>query len=601
MIIKIPQDTKKFKQVGNSDILGNIWSSFNLDLTTNIGRIRVSPRGMIVSNDNDLGNLKTTVAFKFHSTSGSNQKIWAISGTKMFYNGGRPDQTYTQDANAGTPTVGVGSDMDLFNGNLVVVGTSEIRRWDGSAWTEIGADIGTSKTTACVYGQRFYYAKNDSAISSISTAWANANVSGSPNTEPYTLQLSDFGIGGSVANTITSIRASSNRIWIATVDASSQNYSAGRAGKVFEWDGVSTQANKVYYIDSIGALALIIKDDIPYVVDADGKLLKYNGTSFKEVARLPVPAGKFLRNPLNSGVDTFIHARGITIRDGRILMLINNEVDNSSATILENLPSGIWEYDEDIGLYHKHSVSMWQSGVTSTRTDFAQNRLAQVGALFNAKSTSNDSSLNSDLLIGASYLTDNSTTHYGIFLVDTNDTKSKIGYLVSPKIDSPSVLENWQKLYLTHKLLLSATDRICLKYRTSEIPAIEGAITWTSTTQFTTTLDLSSFAVGDEVEGIRGGGAGQIEHITAISLNAGTYTVTLANAVTGVPLGNSTARARFQKWLSLGEQTSQSIDFKEFPIMQQSSWIQIKMVMYFTGVDEVNYLQLVTEPHLPTV
>lgn len=603
--IKFPPDTKKLRQLGNTDLLGNIWSSSGLDLTSNAGRIRVAPRGVVVTNDSDVGSLRTPVAFQFFATDATNQKLWAIAGTHMFYNTGRPDQVWVQDANSGTPAVNATSDMDLFNSALYVVGTTSIKKFNGSAWSEIGSSIGTPETSCCVFAGRFYYVRNASTISSISSADANTNASGNPNSNEFTLNITNYGIGGSNANKIVSIRASSNRIWIATVDASSQNYSAGRNGKVFEWDGVSVQASKVYYLDSIGAMALVIKDDLPYVMDADGKLLKYAGTYFKEVARLPVPPNKFLRNPLNTSLDTFIHPRGITVQNGRIQMLINNEVDDSGATILENLPSGIWEYDEEIGLYHKHSMSIWQLNVTTTRRDYGQNRLSQVGALFNSKSTSNSSALNGSLLVGYSYRADASSQRYAIGVVDSKNTISKVGYVVTTKIDTANVEETWQKIYATHKLLLDSTDKICLKYRTSEIPPVEGSITYTiqslgSTNVFTTTLNLSSFAIGDEVEITQGGGGGQIEHITAISEAGGTYTVTVANQITGAVFGNNTARARFQKWISLGEQIAQDIDFKEFPIAKSSSWIQLKLVMYFTGEDELNYLQLVSQPHILT-
>jgi len=598
MIIKFPPENKKILQTNISDLLGNMWSSFNLDLTSNLGRIRVSPRGVIISDTSSLANMTSApVAFRMHATNFSDAKIWAIAGTHMWYNGGRPQQTFTEDANSGTPTVGVGSDMDLFNGSLYVVGTFEIRKWDGSAWTEIGADIGQVRTSCCTYAGRFYYVRNTSSISSIDTTDSNTNATSLPNTNPYTLKLSINGAGSSDVNSITSIRASSNRIWIATSDLSSQNYSAGRVSRIFEWDGVSTLPNREYIINSVGVLALVIKDDIPYAVDADGRLLKFTGSSFTEVARLPIPIDKYLRNPNNSQGQRFIHARGITVKNGRIQMLINGSVNDTTQSIIENLPSGIWEYDENIGLYHKYSISQWLYGTTTTRTDFGQNRVEEVGALFNVKSTSDSSSLNGDLMMGVSYRINNSTTRHGIFINDSDNLKSKVGYLVTTKIDSPNVLDNWQKIYATHKKLLDSTDRICLKYRTSESPAIEGAITWTSTTIFTSTLNLSSFAVGDEVEITSGTGGGQTEHITAISESSGTYTVTLANAVTGA---TGTATARFQKWISLGEQTSQEIDYKEFSIAKEGSWIQIKLVMYFTGDDELNYLQLVSATHIPT-
>jgi len=109
---------------------------------------------------------------------------------------------------------------------------------------------------------------------------------------------------------------------------------------------------------------------------------------------------------------------------------------------------------------------------------------------------------------------------------------------------------------------------------------------------------LSTFAVGDEVEVTRGTGGGQIEHITAISYSNPTYTVTLENAVTGA---TGTASARFQKWKKIGTASNQTIDFSGFPIEKPSNWIQLKVVMYFTGKDELNEVELKSDAYTPAV
>jgi hypothetical protein len=172
-----------------------------------------------------------------------------------------------------------------------------------------------------------------------------------------------------------------------------------------------------------------------------------------------------------------------------------------------------------------------------------------------------------------------------------------MGYLVTTKIEAEYITDLWQRTYLKYKKLLDSSDKIVIKYRTSEVQPIEGTITWTSTTTFTSTLDLSTIAVGDEFEGTAGTGSGQIEHITAISESAGTYTVTLENAVTGA---TGTAKGRFQKWIKLGTIQDQTTQYKafNFPLNANSTWIQLKVVMYFTGNDELEEISLLKEPYL---
>lgn len=586
MSIKIPNETKQFKQVANSDILGNIWSSFNLDLSENVGRIRVSGRGKLVTGSGTLANMETPVAFWYYRH--SSDRIWCIAGSRVFYNTGDPDDTFIEDATASTPTdLNDGCDAALFNGGFYISGSGNLYKFLAGTWSTVSTAPNGGDASVCVFANRFYSSQSSSQIYSCDTTDTVVEPTSSPNTNLYTLNIGDFAGGLADDNKITCIRAASDRIWIATINTGGSTASmSGNRGRVFEWDGVSTRPSKVYELDSMGALSMVIKDDIPHITDANGKLLKFNGSSFEEVARLPISQSRYFNNPAGSTTQRFIHPKGMELRDDKICLLINNE--NSDASINENIPSGVWEYDENIGLYHRHSIGI------ADGTDFAQNRLSEVGALFWSKSAS-DTDNDGDLMCGARYFTSATVTAYGVFINNTKDTLKKVGYFVTTKIDSNSVTDSWQKIYVKHKRLLDASDRISIKYRTTEATAIEGTITWTSTTTFTSTLGLSSIAVGDEVEVTAGTGGGQIEHISAITENAGTYTVTLENAVTGA---TGTGKARFQKWIRAGtaDITGQVEDIAEQAIAVISNWIQIKCVMYFTGKDEINELELVNQP-----
>lgn len=601
MTIKIPNETKQFKQIGNSDVIGNIWSSFNLDLTENLGRIRVAGRGLLVDGS-AVGetNMETPVAFEFFDN-GTNERVWCIAGARMFYNSGDPDDSYTEDATASTPTdLSNDCDMKVFNNAIYVAGCGDLHKYAyGGTWSTVSTAPNGSECSMCIFGNRLYASQSTSQIFSVDTADVVTEPTSVPNTNLYTLQLSPFFEGKSDNSRIIAIRAASDRIWIATTNiGESQGSASGLRGRIYEWDGISVQPNKFYQLESLGALSLVIKDDVPYIVDTDGRLLKFNGSSFIEVARFPVNISKYQRNPANSNpLQRFIHPRGMEIRNGRIVMLVNNfPISTSTVKSIENLPSGVWEYDEEIGLYHKYSVSMSSVGF-STRSDYAQNKLEEVGALYYCKSTATTDN-DGDLTFGAKYFTSDSATAYGVFVNNTKDDKSKIGYLVSNKIESQSVQDVWKKCFIKYKRLLDSSDRIVLKYRLYETTPVEDAVTWSSTTVFTSTGSFGSVEVGDEVEILRGTGGGQIEHITTISENAGTYTITLANAVIGA---TGTSTVRIQKWIKIGEFTNQNLDIGECPIGKSSNWIQLKLVMYFTGKDEVNELELVNSTFRPSV
>ncbi len=140
-----------------------------------------------------------------------------------------------------------------------------------------------------------------------------------------------------------------------------------------------------------------------------------------------------------------------------------------------------------------------------------------------------------------------------------------------------------------------------MKYRVNEEEPVYATITWTSTTTFTTTTDVTAYGPnaagfngtqGGEVEIIQGTGGASCAHITNIVNNAGTYTVTLETAITGV---TGTAKARFQKWIKLNpEAIGQVKSYEQQSIGANNVRIQIKGCLTFTGNGEFYKLAMVS-------
>lgn len=573
-MILIPSQDKKFIQVGRSNVLGNMWSSFNLDLKSNEGRLRVSPRLLLQTNTTGDSSLTTApAAFRLFYISNS-PVYWTISGTRVHSSGAELTTDFSVDAISGSPTNCdvTKSDMEVNGGELYVsTDTNDLYYLTaGGTWASMtvgGSDTSPHPMTS--YANLLYYLRSTNLIYSVSTGHAAS-------------LLLTYKDGN---QQIIWKRPASNSIWFGTLNR------LGGKGEICQWDGASTQVTRTYRLPSQGALCAVIKDDIPHVMDTEGAVLIPSGNTFKEIARLPINK-TFLKNATSFTNNRFVHPNGGSVIDGEVCFLINNENGDNGATINENLPSGIWALDKDNNFYHKQSFSYCDDDAGSV-TDYGQNRISVAGALADLKLNSTSSGANGTFMAGALYYTNASSTSAGVFIDDRNDTVQKSGYLVSTWIDSQNVQDTWQKVIATYRQFLNSNDKITLKYRTTEAAPIEITGTWSATNAFTTTTDISSYT-GYEIEIVQGQGSGKTAHISSQTTFGSTYIATMDDTFTGVTNG-STFKARLQAWNKMGEITGQTEEFSELPIDKTSPRVQIKCCMIFTGQDELHRLALINE------
>lgn len=585
-----PGSNKAYVQNNRTDIypIGNLWSTFNIDITSNVGVLRISPRMKLLdSSITNVDQMGVPVAFKWFDT-----KIWAVCDTRIFYNAGEPDDTpWTDDDSTGFQQdyAADESDMEIFNGTLCASTTDALMSkaangTGGGAWTSRDT-LNSGAAHVMTYFKRFdrlYYTNQSDNVLSIDTAWATAD----PGAD-YAISLSP---GSTVEYTITSLKASSNYVWIGTVNL----LGYGEPGKLCQWDGLSAQITDQFKSNNAqGILAIAIdpETDTPYTMDSNGILSYYNGSGLKEVARLPVPVGRQLYNVADTDNERFIHPNGMYFtKNGNLRILINNRA--AAGDVFENMPSGAWEWIRGTNtLIHVASLSYNPTG-SSTITDYGQNRIARIGAIAPMNIPSS-SLVDGTFMAGASFYTDNSTTESGIFVDNAKNDVQKKGYFVTDWFESDEVADSWDVWWVSFRKFLNANDNIVFKYRIEEETAVVGAITWVDTTHFTvanTVCNVSNYwtsGVGGEVEILRGTGGGACVHITNAVLAGGTWTVTIDEAVTGVTTG--TATARFQKWIKIFPSTNLSSvsTWEQWAIGTDSTpRIQIKGCFTYTGQGE---------------
>lgn len=606
MIIIPDRQTKTLTQTNRGNLLGSLWSSFNIELQDNLGTIRVANRMKLLTKtgDSNATNLGLPLAFKAFDG-----LLWTVAGTRVFRNSldGSSFQTsltaFIEDTSSGAViTYNANfSDLENFNGTLISVANTKVysKASDGSgagAWSEratITAASGDFSHKLCYFKKfdRIYIVDNASQVKSMDTNWA------------VQASLGDYFIDlGTQSPDINTIVATSQKLWIGTISgyAASKNFTNGVP--IYEWDGISPQVTNEYRIPGIGTMSLVVRKDIPYVLDSNGILRAFTGTGFAEVGRLPLKPGQVLGyDQFTTTPGAYVHPNGMVVTENdTIQVLIGNRLKYGSGTteqIVENLPSGVWEWSEKNGFVHKQSLSYMPPTSTSV-TDYGQNRLVQVGALANVKRGT--IAAQNTIIAGVAYYTNATSSLNGIFIdapYPTNDATysegQKYGYFVTSWIPSTNLKDTWQKIALKHRKFLTSTDKITLKYRTTEADPIEISIIWTSTTTFTTSTDLTLYK-GYEVEGLQGTGSGFCAHIINIDVANSVYTVTVDETFTGA---SGTAKMRVQAWKKILSITGQLTESKIQTIPNCSSErIQVKCCMQFTGDNEVHEMIVINSP-----
>lgn len=335
------------------------------------------------------------------------------------------------------------------------------------------------------------------------------------------------------------------------------------------WDGGSeTYEDPIPLYDKF-TFAGEILGGIPYTVNGRGQILAYNGSAFAQVAAFPCYyTNKTWNNQSTTAVPTILHRNGMRVIDGQIHMLISGIMDASSISTLEDMPAGVWVLDSELGLYCKYTIGQYRS----TNNDWGARSINTPGALRNIAVNEGR------FLAGASVYTNNfSTTTYGMFCSEGASTSLQRGHFVTAQLQQESASALWDDVKFKFKRLENSTDVIVVKARTEVSPTLSyvtSATTWTSTTTFTSTdVIWAGVTGGEEIEWVVGKGAGATAHVSSISVLAGTYTITIDEAIPNV---SGTARVVINNYQKLGSVTDQTVNERVLQIIRSSPWVQLK-------------------------
>lgn len=575
-MIRIPGELG-WKQNNRGDGLGTIAESFNIDLASNLGKLRItrSKRAAYTGSPTGFGEVaaleKFGQTFYVAAEHASAHDIWV--------GGNSPWDTLTNDPTS-VEIVPATTDMLAWNDGLYVsTGNEMYYSTDGAAWSEIGANVLTSGDAHLLTSLNdvLYVTDQEYKVFSVTSG----NVFQSSGAQTLNLNMPGWGITG--------LMSGSGKIWVLL-----SNNNGGRPSFVFEWDGETANTPTARYeVDAPAIMAGVIKDSIPYVVASDGRLMGFNGGIFVEVARFPLNGRTFKGFNLIDHDDRAIHPRGMCVDGDEILINVANRTDAISSENFNEFPSGVWAYSKENGLYHKLSPSYQADGDSGTTnlTDYGQYRCFSGGPMmvFDAVNTGGDTVATNGgrIVFALEYFTDaddtSSDTEWGLFTDDTNDDTQKAGWVVSPRIPSSKFRDTWEKLYAAFSDLITTGDLVELKYRVKDETPTYFTGTWTGTDRFNTTTELSDYEQGDEITIVQGKGGGAVAHAKTLTSGAGSEVV-LDRDITGITVGQ-TSKFRIEKWKKIGKIEDKAV--QGFTIGESDHWIQIKLYLQWTSKREL--------------
>ena len=560
---------EQFNQSNKGDTKGTIWATKNIDPNINNGKINISKILGFSTDTDDQANLEAAASGFAFTSAFTTDRYFAVADDRVWQSS-FSDPNSAWSAVTSTPTdIDINSDIIAFNSKIYIATQNFVKSYTQAAGFNNVNAVSSNPHSFCIYANRLYVTDNNDNIESMDTS-ETYSTSGS-----YTLDLNTT---TGESQLITKISAVSDGIWIATV------FTDKAGGEMIFWDGATANVVSSRYKLTRGALAMTIKDDRPYIIDSFGRLRVFDGTTFTEIARLPIK-DETIDNFNDDSNDRWVHPNGMILVNDEIYILIRNTMSDTSQNIIENMSSGVWAYSIDYGFYCKYPFSNVDVGVTpETPKGGGIDELAQVGAIISSNATGGstvDRADESEILVGVKYYTDATATKAAFGITNVINDIKKIGCFVTAQLNPELFDEAWKEVVAFHDLLKNSTDRIIIKYRTSESTPIYGTGTWSNDLRITSTSDLSNAEQGNELEILRGDGAGVCYHITnGVELHGSNYRLDLDYNPFASMTG--TCKFRIQNWKKVSTQDTTDSTFIR-GTLDTGSWIQLKLFMVGTG------------------
>lgn len=574
---KIPNINGQIRQSNKGDIYGELWGTFNIDLTSSPGKIKTSCQLYTSLSAENMVNRNLYASCIYN---GYIYNILSNSTYQRIPSWRNPRLSSNWQTSTGQPSAISTSDAVVYDGKLLVSTSTNISmndnastpNWDIDWWTTVisGAALDTGKPhvmDVSNIGQETLFITDGNLVRYYNTTAGHSTVT-----------LAEHFVACSMATD-----------YKATFVGTYSNSGNARVYEIYVGEQIDSVpvARNSYAVDGTAVLSMDVIDGVVYIVTDRGHIQQFNGVAFVTVASFPFAFDSVAIDGMSTGdiafsnIDRGIHPKGMRAYGKSLLININtnnqliddlasNPIDNddvfNNVVVNERSASGVWEYSTETGtLNHRYALKYSENQVGAHRL---QNS-APLLVLDNQYTR----------ILTAGRITD---TRTDIFV--ENPDQVPTSYFITPEIDSDTVQDALEHLVIKLNNL-NEGESIEIKYRTSKTKGypLYTQGTFLDARTINTKDNLSTVAVGDEIELIDGNYAGKMAHVVAINASESVYSIVLDR---DIATAGEVCYARFQNWKLVTFENN--TDWLKLGTNNTSTWAQFKIVM--TGDIEIRGL-----------
>lgn len=566
----IPNRDGLIRQSNDGDIFGELSETFNINLSSSKGKIKVSNKLVKILDYEDHLNgtaqsINDLLIWDSRYFLFTEDEVWSCS-----VNQDPTDPTkWTEVSSIGD--LDITSTASIFDGQLRITLSTDILAWDGATddsdwWTNV---IGGTALTAnfphvseVVQSQKetFYVTDKDKVH--------YVEKGGTPKTVTLDSNVVACCLAGGL----------SGAMWAGTYNSTS--------GKAYVYEiytgevvGSTAVYHQAYQINANAVLGIWMYNNTPYIFTSRGDVQQFNGVAFVTVAELPFKfTGRNFEGIRDGYVDPEnhkrpVHPRGVKVSNNSAFININTKDDNTMYAVNTRTHSGVWEFDHNTNqLTHRFSFAHSSTDYGTSRQTFSY-PILPVNNRFTF------------LMAGGHDLVDE-TSSENLYMTDPTETGQ--GWFITSEITSQSLTDAYEAVYHKAKTM-SDGEEIVTQWRTSKRDTVYATANWISTTSFTSTDDMSTVAEGDLIRVSHGYGSGEYANVVSISASTNTYTVVVDREIGLVGEVSYTYSDNFHK--AADTYTQADKEFKKMGDFGVNPWIQFMVILK----GDIEYRQFISK------
>lgn len=325
--MKIPSN-REWTQDNSGDLLGVLGDTTNMAFDT-VGKAIVARKSVSVCGSRDSGSFNYPLSIDYFNGD------YVVLTDDEIFTFDLPD--FNLDQVSWTPATGLNSDAVVFNDLYTITTDNDLYTWDGGSTSGAWEDRNVSLTSGvphpmAVFGTQIAVG-NANTVKLVTTSY----------TVSQTLTLpTEF--------QVTTVRAVGSYLYIGT-----KNLNGGNA-KIFVWNGDSSAFDYECEVGASWVFSLTPYLSSVAAITSEGQLGVVAGTTFSQLAALPVYYDPHARWQGSGGLllNGKVFNRGMCTIGETIYLNIEGEIDS---TFMPEMKSGVWVYDPAVGLYHRASAT----------------------------------------------------------------------------------------------------------------------------------------------------------------------------------------------------------------------------------------------------